>query len=176
LIEMPYCRECGKEIPEGTMHCPACGARVELGLELVLASWGERFIAWLIDMIILGALLFWFVLPGFYWIPKAWGGMVPRWIPFVDLGFKNVGYFLYWTLLEGMYGQSVGKMVMKIKVTHLDGGSIDPGKAAIQSIGKAFLLPLDCILGWIFYPSRQQRLFNHLSETVVVKSPRSRAG
>ena len=139
-------------------------------MEFVLASWGERLIAWLIDMIILGVLLAWFVLPGFYWIPKAWGGMVPRWIPFVDLGFRNVVYFLYWTLLEGMYGQSVGKMAMKIKVTNRDGGPIDTGRAAIQSIGKAFLLPIDCILGWIMYPVNQQRLFNHIAETVVVKS------
>ena len=170
MIEMPYCRECGKEIPEGTMHCPACGARVELGLELVLASWGERFIAWLIDVIILGLLLAWFALPGFRWIPRAWGAAVPGWIPFVDIGFRNVVYFLYWTLLDGMYGQSVGKMAMRIKVTGLDGGPIDVGKAAIQSIGKAFLLPLDCILGWILYPARRQRLFNYLAETVVLKS------
>ena len=167
---MPYCRKCGKELSEGATFCPSCGARVEFGLEFVLASWGERLIAWLIDMIILGVLLAWFVLPGFYWIPKAWGGMVPRWIPFVDLGFRNVVYFLYWTLLEGMYGQSVGKMAMKIKVTNLDGGPIDTGRAAIQSIGKAFLLPIDCIVGWIMYPVNHQRLFNHIAETVVVKS------
>jgi uncharacterized RDD family membrane protein YckC len=90
-------------------------------------------------------------------------------VPFVDFGFKNVIYFVYWTFLEGTYGQSVGKMAMKIEVAHLDGGPIDTVKATIQSIGKAFLLPLDCILGWILYPSRQQRLFNYLSETVVLR-------
>jgi hypothetical protein len=42
-------------------------------------------------------------------------------------------------------------------------------QAAVQSIGKAFLLPLDLILGWFLYPSKQQRLFNNLSETVVLK-------
>jgi len=166
---MPYCRNCGEEIPEGSTYCPKCGARFEASPGLVLASWGGRFIAWLIDMILLGVLLAWFVLPGFHWIPQLWRGAVPTWIPFVDFGFKNLVYFLYWTILEGMYGQSVGKMAMKIKVTHLDGRPIDMGKAAIQSIGKAFLLPLDCILGWILYPARQQRLFNHLTETVVLK-------
>lgn len=168
---MPYCRSCGKELPEGATYCPACGAAVETGSELLLASWGERFIAWLIDMIILGVLLSWFTWPGFYWMPRAWGHMVPRWIPFVDLGFRNVIYFIYWTLLEGTRGQSVGKMIMKIMVVHLDGGPIGMGEAAVQSIGKAFLLPLDCILGWILYSPREQRLFNYLSETVVVKAP-----
>jgi hypothetical protein len=36
-------------------------------------------------------------------------------------------------------------------------------------VGKAFLLPLDLILGWVMYPSTQQRLFNNLSKTVVLK-------
>lgn len=40
---------------------------------------------------------------------------------------------------------------------------------AIQSFGKAFLLPIDVILGWIFTNERRQRIFNRASDTVVVK-------
>ncbi len=166
---MPYCKSCGEEVPEGASFCPKCGAPMERGAELVLASWGERFIAWLVDMIVLGFVLAWFRLPGFHLMPMMWRGVVPHWIPFVDFGFNNVVYFLYWTFLEGTYGQSLGKMVMKIEVTDLEGVKLEMGKAALQSVGKAFLLPLDCILGWILYAPRQQRLFNYLSETVVLK-------
>ena len=74
--------------------------------------------------------------------------------------------------MEHTYGQSLGKMVMKIEVADLDGGRISLNQSAIQSIGKAFLLPLDCLLGWIMYPSKDQRLFNHLSDTVVLKKYR----
>ncbi len=165
---MPFCRSCGEEFPYGVRYCPKCGSRVETA-GLVLASWGERFVAWLIDMVLLGIVLAWFRLPGFYWIPRMWGGVVPHWIPFVDFGFNNVVYLLYWAILEGVYGQSLGKMAMKIQVTGLDSEPIGFTAAIIQSIGKAFLLPLDCILGWVLYPSRQQRLFNNLSETVVLK-------
>jgi uncharacterized RDD family membrane protein YckC len=73
-------------------------------------------------------------------------------------------------LMEGAYGQSLGKMLMRIKAARLDGSPINMGQAALQSLGKAFLLPLDCLLGWILYPRRRQRLFNYLSETVVVKT------
>jgi uncharacterized RDD family membrane protein YckC len=59
---------------------------------------------------------------------------------------------------------------MRIKAARLDGSPINMGQAALQSLGKAFLLPLDCLLGWILYPRRRQRLFNYLSETVVVKT------
>ena len=166
---MPYCRNCGNEVSEGAAYCPSCGA-VVASADHMLASWGDRFIAWLIDMVILSVLLSWMIWPGFYWIPGGWGTMVPRWIPFVDFGFRNIIYFLYWTVLEGTYGQSVGKRVMKIEVVHLDGQALDMSKASYQSIGKAFLLPLDCIFGWIQYSSKQQRLFNYLSKTVVVKA------
>jgi uncharacterized RDD family membrane protein YckC/predicted RNA-binding Zn-ribbon protein involved in translation (DUF1610 family) len=168
--EMPYCRSCGFKLSEGAEYCPSCGAATASG-DLMLAGWGERFVAWMIDMIVLGVLLSWMVWPGFHWLPEAWRTVVPGWIPFVDLGFRNLVYFLYWTVLEGTYGQSVGKMAMRIKVVQLDGQEMEMVKAAYQSIGKAFLLPLDCILGWLMYSPRQQRLFNYLSETVVVKTP-----
>ena len=70
--------------------------------------------------------------------------------------------------MEGIYGQSLGKMIMKIKVTKLDGRSVDLPHAAIESIGKAFLLPIDCIIGWLLYGDKNQRLFNYISETLVV--------
>jgi uncharacterized RDD family membrane protein YckC len=72
--------------------------------------------------------------------------------------------------MEGIYGQSIGKMVMQLKVTRLDGQPIDMGYAAIESLGKAFLLPIDCIVGWLLYSN--ERLFNFMSETKVVKSLR----
>jgi len=170
---MPFCRNCGNEVSEGAEYCPSCGT-VVASADLMLASWGERFVAWLIDMVVLGVLLSWMVWPGVYWLPEAWGTIVPNWIPFVDFGFRNIIYFLYWTVLEGTYGQSVGKKVMKIEVVHLNGQAIEIGKAAYQSFGKAFLLPLDCIFGWIQYSSKQQRLFNYLSKTVVVKTSDTR--
>jgi len=162
-----YCRNCGAKLPEGAEHCSNCGASVT-PTRLTLATWGERFIAWLIDMIILGILLGpWITLPGFMWGPQFLS-----WVPFVDFGSKNVIYFLYWTLMEGIYGQSIGKMAMRIKVTQLNGNSTDIVHALLESLGKAFLLPIDCIIGWILYPGRKQRLFNYVSETIVVKISR----
>jgi len=87
----------------------------------------------------------------------------------MDFGASNIIYFLYWMLSEGAYGQSIGKMIMRIKVTKMDGGLPNLGQAAIESIGKAFLLPIDVIVGWIFYSKRRQRLFSYLSNTIVVK-------
>lgn len=93
----------------------------------------------------------------------------------MDFGLDNVIYFLYWTFMEGTSGQSIGKMAMKIKVTRLNGEPIDMAQAAIESLGKAFLLPIDCIIGWILYQTRNQRLFNYISETITVQTSRLRA-
>jgi uncharacterized RDD family membrane protein YckC len=61
-------------------------------------------------------------------------------------------------------------MAMHLKVTRLNGQPIDVGTAAIESLGKAFLLPLDCIIGWLIHSDRNQRLFNIISETMVVRA------
>jgi uncharacterized RDD family membrane protein YckC len=90
-------------------------------------------------------------------------------MPFFNFGSGGVIYFIYWTFMEGAYGQSFGKMVMRIKVTRADGSPIGMMYAALESVGKAFLLPLDLLLGWILYPRRRQRIFNYISETIVIK-------
>jgi len=170
---MSYCKKCGTELPEGSAYCPKCGTPTQSAAEPAFrpAYWGERFVAWLIDIAILGAIS---ALIGFFlWAGWPSYGLVqgfPNWIPFVNFGSSNVVHFLYWMLMDGIYGQSLGKMIMKIKVVQLDGARVDMPQAALESVGKAFLLPFDCLLGWILYPSKGQRLFNYLSNTIVVKA------
>lgn len=182
---MPYCKNCGNELPEGAQFCPKCGTAVTkleepvvvaapvppvAAPELNLAFWGERFVAWLIDVVLIGAVflvigLFTFLSGLTYGLVPGW----PSWIPFFSFNPNGVVLFLYWMLMEGSSGQSLGKMLMRIKVVHVDGTPVNMGNAAVESVGKAFLLPLDCIVGWILYPRSRQRLFNRISRTVVVK-------
>ncbi len=179
---MPYCIHCGKELTREAQFCPNCGAPVqstsvspplstptappasykEMGRGIVLASWGERFIAWLIDVIIVGAVVGLLNLPGLN-IPV---------IPFVTFGSRDLTQFLYWMFMEGFTGQSIGKMAMRLKVTRTDGSPATYSEAAIESFGKAFLLPIDCIIGWIFESCKEkrQRLFNMLVNTIVIKA------
>jgi hypothetical protein len=51
----------------------------------------------------------------------------------------------------------------------LAGNRIDVKSAAIESFGKAFLLPIDVILGWIFTNSKRQRVFGRIGNTIVIK-------
>ena len=154
-----YCKKCGNEIKEEADYCPKCGA-VQHVNELMLASSGERILAWLIDGIIVGFVVSALSFPGMF---------LPFHTPFLNISLNSIALFLYWTYTEGTTGQSIGKKVLKIRVSDLDGESIDMSKSMYQAFGKAFLLPFDVIIGLIAYQDKDQRLFNHLSETIVVK-------
>lgn len=142
--------------------CQECGASLKMEAVFDLANWSDRFIAYIIDAIILGVLFSFVNLPRLY-------TRVPNWVPLLDFGSKNFFYFLYFTYMDFSYGQSIGKIAMKLKVQHVNNLKIDLTQAAIESFGKAFLLPIDLLIGWILYRDTSQRLFNYLSETVVVK-------
>jgi uncharacterized RDD family membrane protein YckC len=181
---MPNCKNCGFELPPDSQYCPHCGAPVATAETAApvytapspppftprLATWGERFVAWLIDAIIVSIFIsILSITAWFAWQPlNFW----PSWLPLINFGPGGFIYFLYWMLMEGLYGQSIGKMVMRIRVTRLNGSPAGLGFAALESVGKSFLLVLDIIIGWFLYPRRRQRLFNYLSETIVVQDHR----
>ncbi len=170
---MSYCEKCGFKLPDDASFCPNCGASVPQKIRrprLELAGWGERIVAYVIDMIILGSI----VIPLVSIFVGPWMHIINiwrwSWTPFVSFGVSNIVAFLYWTFMEGTYGQSIGKMALKIKVARVDDKPMDIQTAAIESMGKAFLLPIDLILGLILYPQKQQRLFNYISNTIVIKA------
>jgi len=193
---MVYCKKCGAELGDGAAFCQACGTLTDVsqapqvearkpetpGAEqaqqtpsqrvLDLAGWGDRIIAYIIDAVIVGAaaalIKTLIAVPSFYWAGMmGYPGL--RSVPWMDLGFDNILYFIYFLWMDLSFGQSVGKMVMKIRVTNLDGGRINLTQGAIEVFGKAFLLPLDVIIGWFFLGEKSQRLFTFLAQTIVLK-------
>ena len=143
----------------------------ERGRTLYLAKWTTRFWAWLIDfcMVILFLNIIRGIFAPFWTIPFYID--IQRWEPF-EFGFQSLIFFASWTIMEGFQGrgQSIGKMVMNLKVVNRDGTKIRYGAAAIESFGKAVLLPLDCLIGWLAMPGTKLRMFNRLSNTIVIKT------
>jgi uncharacterized RDD family membrane protein YckC len=82
---------------------------------------------------------------------------------------SSLVFTAYWTYFESTSGQSIGKRLLHLKTTDLQGRDIDAKTAVLESFGKAFLLPLDVILGWIFTNDKRQRIFNRASNTIVIK-------
>jgi len=125
--------------------------------EIALSSWADRLWAWLVDVLLMGIL--WYKI-------------------LIVLGINAFGLkgylllsallFIYWTMLEGYRGQSLGKMFLNIAVTGPLGESITFRDAAVESFGKSFLLPFDGIVSWFAFKETRQRLFNRISNTIVI--------
>ena len=142
---------------------------------IILANWGRRFIAWFIDYLFINIMLAYVGLESFettvipaFLLPQFPGSNITLWSPLSILVF-----FLYWTLSEWYFGRSIGQLLVNLRLTDLNGNGVSLIASAIQSIGKAIafpLLPIDCLIGWVYPPCRKtrQRLFNKLSNTLVV--------
>jgi uncharacterized RDD family membrane protein YckC len=81
----------------------------------------------------------------------------------------SVIFLAYWVILEYSSGQSLGKRLLHLKTIKFDGTNPTLIDCVVNSFGKAFLLPVDVILGLIFTDKKRQRIFNRLSNTIVIK-------
>ena len=64
----------------------------------------------------------------------------------ISIYYRSI-LWIYWTMLEGYRGQSLGKMILGIRNVKTDGSPVQLADSAITSFGKAFLLPLDVLFG-----------------------------
>ena len=137
--------------------------------EITLARWSTRFWAWLIDFIIVTIAIE--VIFAIAYAPLALNQGVQGnpGLGAVRFAVQSLLFFAYWTYFESTTGQSIGKKLLKIKTADLAGNVPDIRNIAIQSFGKAFLLPIDVFFGWIFTNDKRQRLFNRASDTIVVR-------
>ena len=126
-----------------------------------LANWRKRVIAFLIDFALAFAVFL--ALPNFF-LPLT-----------LELTFLNINIIfflvLFWgysTLLEGFSGQSLGKLLIRIKVVRLDGKNLFYDQAAIRNFGKVFLLPIDLAVGWRLKDKRFIRFFDKFAGTTVI--------
>lgn len=136
--------------------------------EIVIARWSDRFFAWLIDFLIIWSITLiiiasWFGTVNFNWNEGNMFSQITEYIP------QSLLFFVYWVVLEFKTGQSIGKKILGLKVVTLDGKKSSLISVVISSFGKSFILPLDVLLGWIFTNQKRQRIFNKISDTIVIK-------
>ncbi|MGZ8876348.1 MAG: RDD family protein [Halobacteriota archaeon] len=190
------CAQCGSTTSPGAKYCESCGALIApRGMQLP-AQGGPayqapayytgaptpyqgvsiRFVAILIDYLIIG------IIAGLVALPFlaaavavtavsenvstiAWGSVAIA--ALIGLAI----WFLYFTLLEGHYGQTIGKMALNIKVVReSDGMPIDYGEAAVRTVLRIIDGLFDYLIGAIFIwtSDQKQRLGDRVAHTVVV--------
>src|ERR671918_1201960 len=139
------------------------------GPDITLARWSTRFWAWLVDFIIVTVAIE--IIFAIAYAPLAFNQGVQGnpGLGAVRFAVQSLLFFAYWIYFESTTGQSIGKKLLKIKTTDLAGNTPDIRNIAIQSFGKAFLLPIDVFFGWIFTNEKRQRLFNRASDTIVIR-------
>jgi uncharacterized RDD family membrane protein YckC len=148
----------------------ANGGQPSQGPEIVLARWSTRFWAWLIDFIIVTIAIE--IIFSVAYAPLAFNQGIQQnpALGALKYAMQSLIFFVYWTYFESATGQSIGKKLLKIKTTGLNGSLADVRSVAIQSFGKAFLLPIDVFFGWIFTNEKRQRLLSKAADTIVIKT------
>ncbi|MGA7076683.1 MAG: RDD family protein [Halobacteriota archaeon] len=177
-----YCESCGAPLAAQRIQRPAQGPPAYqapayyTGTPTPYQGVAIRFVAILIDYLIIG------IIVGVVAFPFAvaaaavtaisgdvsalsWGAIAAASL------FGVVVWFLYFTLLEGHYGQTIGKMALNIKVVReADGAPIDFGEAAVRTILRIIDGLFDYLIGAIFIwtSDEKQRLGDRVVHTVVV--------
>jgi uncharacterized RDD family membrane protein YckC len=184
------CAECGKLFPEDEMLqyeqawvCAACKPvffqRIKEGVAplgvLAYASVGRRFLAILVDGLILGILVFAPIMVILLTASMKSGDVngTPAWMTILTI----LEYLLpaaYEIFFIGKYGATPGKMLMKIKVVSPDGGPISYGR----STGRYFAKMLSGIILYIgylmaFWDEEKRALHDRICKTRVINSQAS---
>ncbi len=188
------CAQCGTPAATDAKFCESCGAPLAAaskpvegpaitqpaptytvqGTEMQYQEVGIRFVAILIDTIILG-IIGWILFAVFgasaITVDAVANTVSIASTYYVAIALYLVIYFLYFTLLEGHGGQTVGKMAVKIRVVRgADGSPIDYGAAAVRTILRIidglFIYLIGAILIWS--SDKKQRLGDRVAHTVVV--------
>ena len=140
----------------------------EENTKIILAKWIDRFLAWIIDFVIISTIstVIIFLSFGTIYYEMEEGGL---WAENTQYIPASILFFAYWTILEYKTGQTIGKKILNLRVVNLKGENPSLQGILLSSFGKSFLLPLDVIIGWILTNEKRQRVFNKLGDTVIVK-------
>jgi uncharacterized RDD family membrane protein YckC len=182
-IDENKCQQCAAPALPDAKYCEQCGAQLHVEVESQPRSVPSyvpaptyqapsyvtetpyegvpiRFVATLIDAIIISVI----------------AGLLGILIKSQFSGWVSLLIFLlYFIVLEGNYGQTVGKMAVKIKVVREDGTKIDYTAAVVRNVLRVIdLIPyfipylLGAILIWT--SDKKQRLGDRVAHTIVVKA------
>jgi uncharacterized RDD family membrane protein YckC/DNA-binding transcriptional ArsR family regulator len=130
---------------------------------LPLASLRKRALAFLIDFAITFAV--------FVVVPNIFSLLARGPMSILDLNallLFLVLLWIYFTLLEGFAGQSLGKRFVGLTVVRVDGKRLFYDHAAVRNFGKTFLLPFDLLLGFRLKDARFIRYFDKFAGTTVI--------
>jgi uncharacterized RDD family membrane protein YckC len=185
---MAFCAKCGKELPAGVTFCPNCGAPVQAeastpasaapvsGIDAltkdskVQGYWINRVVAFIVDALIVFIPLA--IITVIVAIFVAFSGFSPFAIIFggVISILWSLLFVLYFTVTESMWGASLGKRFLHLKVVSKTGSHPNMAEAFVRNLSKIYwlLLLLDIIVGLAISKGYQQKYSDKFMGTSVV--------
>ncbi len=143
--------------------------------QYAFADFGQRFLAWLLDALIMfGIFIVAFILIGIFAAIFRNGAAAGIGVILYLAAF--VAAVLYEPLLTSRQGekngQTIGKSVMKIRITNLQGGPITTGQAWGRSIFRIFISGSIFYLGylWMLWDPAKQCWHDKVANTFVVRA------
>ncbi|UCG38592.1 MAG: RDD family protein [bacterium] len=177
----PFCPHCGA--PDyGTPYCPACQRPLDRSASSAVrppaaapgpppvvlpAGFFRRFAALLFDWILLS------LASDLVLLAYRLGSGAKKTAVEMEtaLGISLVLFFLYFTILIGEGGQTLGKKLLKVKVLRSDGSPVTYGRAFLRALGyfvSCFFLTWLGFL-WAIWDRRKQAWHDKIADTIVVK-------
>lgn len=135
--------------------------------ELSLAPFNKRVLAFLIDFLIMFAMIIIITFPSTFSIIIL-GSKFSLELSSIILFSTLALLWAYSTLLEGFKSQTLGKNVLGLKVIRIDGKKLSYDHSAVRNFGKTFLLPFDLIFGLRLKDERFLRYFDKFAGTTVI--------
>jgi uncharacterized RDD family membrane protein YckC len=134
--------------------------------KIILAKWKDRFLAWLVDFIIISMISTSIFFISFLYLDYNFENFISDDGMYVP---TSVMFLAYWIILEYKTGQTIGKKMFNLKIVNNLGERPSLIGVIISSFGKSFILPIDIILGWIITNEKRQRICNKLGNTLIIK-------
>lgn len=191
-----FCTVCGATVAPGAQFCPACGTSmagppgaqppataVYYPPGMNYASWGNRAIGYIIDGLIVGA-----VMAVIYGIAgtmitgmfgtvfgkDAAGGMCCLWLGLFPIATFAVGLYNR-VYLIAQRGATIGQGVMRLKTVDTNGNLLTQGTALIRLLVQVAMslvpfLPLLDLL-WPLWDERKQTLHDKAVSSYVIQLP-----
>lgn len=92
----------------------------ETSEKLIIAKWADRFFAWLIVFLIISIISTAMIFVSFGTINYEFEEE-SFWIENIEYIPTSILFFVYWTVLEYKTGQTIGKKILNLKTTNING-------------------------------------------------------
>jgi uncharacterized RDD family membrane protein YckC len=186
---MAYYWKCGAQLYENSSFCHSCGAPAKPSPTMTPSGqtgfdrlkddkgfqdhWARRVIAFIIDVAIISAAAYFLLLVGsLYALPAVFFGQIFPLAWFWGFwlgGISPLIVLAYFAFTEAFFERTLGKELMSLRVTRLDGKRVDLWSALVRNVSKiAFiLLILDVAIGLGTHGDGRQKYSDRYIGTTV---------